>query len=231
MSDHDDFDRFVRRTMPSMLAFATWYCRDRQDACDAVQYAYVEAFQRWSTLEFPEAWMRATVRRRLIRQATTWWRRWRRGLPELEVTAPAASGTAEEAEALQVIRSVRLLPPRQRQIVVMRCFEGLPYEEIAAELGVSIGTVGAHLAKARERLTVLLGLGEARPVSGDPFITAARLTGVRSAGASGDPLVLALRAANAWLTRGFEEDSGTRERLRAAVHEAVRRTGDGQDPR
>src|SRR5262245_4686787 len=165
--------------MPSLLAYATWYCRDRQDASDALQEAYLAAFQRWSTLDSPEAWVRTAVRRRLVKNAVRWRRRWRRDLPELELPVAAASGVEEGAEAVQVVRTVRLLPPRQRQVVVMHCFEGMSYGEIAAELGITVGAVGAHLAKARERLTLLLGLAEGRATPGDPFVVAARLVGGR----------------------------------------------------
>jgi RNA polymerase sigma-70 factor (ECF subfamily) len=215
VNDHDDFERFVRRTSPSMLAFAIWYCRDRQQAEDAVQEAYLEAFGHWDSLEQPEAWMRTTVRRKLIREAERW-RLWRRRAATVVLPVPASSGVEEEAEALAVLRAVHRLPARQRQVVVMHCFEGMAYREIATTLRITVGAVGANLAKAREKLAIALGTTPARWTPGDPFVTA-------PAGLRTDPLAVALRATGAWLTRGFEDDSATVARLHEAVVAVVRR--------
>ena len=50
-------------------------------------------------------------------------------------------------------------PPRQRRIVVLRHFVGLPEAEVAAELGVSVGTVKSTasrgLATLRTALTTI----------------------------------------------------------------------------
>jgi len=210
VNDHDDFERFVRKTSPSMLAFAIWYCRDRQQAEDAVQEAYLEAFHRWSSLDTPDAWMRTTVRRKLIREAQRWRQRWRRDADALVLPVPATSGVEEEADALAVLRAVRRLPRRQRQVVVMHCFEGMPYRDIATELRISVGAVGANLTKARERLAILLGLAPSARAAGDPFAQVP---------ATADPLTAALRATATWLTRAFEDDTATLQRLQTAIRE------------
>jgi RNA polymerase sigma-70 factor (ECF subfamily) len=44
------------------------------------------------------------------------------------------------------------LPPKYREIVVLRETQGLSYEDIAATLGISKGTVESRLFRARERL-------------------------------------------------------------------------------
>ena len=48
------------------------------------------------------------------------------------------------------------LKPRYRQLVEMRYFQELSYEEIADELDIPLGTVKAQLFRAREFLFEIL---------------------------------------------------------------------------
>src|SRR5690606_30371921 len=49
------------------------------------------------------------------------------------------------------------LPPRERACVVLRHFDDLPVAVIAAELGISEGTVKKYLADGAARLRAVLG--------------------------------------------------------------------------
>jgi RNA polymerase sigma-70 factor (ECF subfamily) len=52
----------------------------------------------------------------------------------------------------QVQKAVGHLPPQQRIVVVLRYTEGLSYEEIAAAVGCSLGTVASRLNRAHKTL-------------------------------------------------------------------------------
>jgi RNA polymerase sigma factor (sigma-70 family) len=210
VADGADFDGFVRRSMPGLLARAILYGGHRQNAEDAVAEAYLEAFRHWSQLRSPAAWVDTTMRRKIARDRSRWWSRWRRS--ELDVPVPPRSAVEEEAAALAVLRSIGRLPPRQRQVVVMVCLEGLTYQEVAAELGISSGAVGSNLAKARATLATLLGLTELTR----PGVTAARDPLVRLRVAA-DPVAVSLQVAEAWLTAGFAADVSTLDRLRTRI--------------
>ncbi|GAA0525410.1 RNA polymerase sigma-70 factor [Chitinophaga japonensis] len=47
-----------------------------------------------------------------------------------------------------LLRGIELLPPRRRQVFRMSRFEGMSYERIAGELGISKGTVNEHMVQA-----------------------------------------------------------------------------------
>jgi RNA polymerase sigma factor (sigma-70 family) len=223
VNDYADFDAFLTRTWSRMLARAVMYGGHRQNAEDALQEAYLQAWRNWPHLHAPDAWLETTMRRRSTRNARRWWARWKR--VELEVPAPAAASVEEETRAVAVLRTVGLLPPRQRAVLVMVCLEGLTYQQVADELGITTGAVGANLAKAREKLAVLLGLTPEPHDPGDPLVAGARIPGARLYPGAADPLGAALRRTEEWLVRGFEADTAGRERLRATV----RRDTDGPD--
>jgi RNA polymerase sigma-70 factor (ECF subfamily) len=59
-----------------------------------------------------------------------------------------------------VRRALETLPTDFREVLVLRELEGLSYKEIAAIVGIPLGTVMSRLARARERLAGVLTAGE-----------------------------------------------------------------------
>lgn len=127
--------------------------RDRQEAEEAVQDAFVRLLGQWEKVagyDDPEAWVRkvafgyASNRRRKVRNGV-------RALGRLRpVDPPAPSG-----DAVDLRRALAALPRAQREAVVLQGL-GLGVEEIARELGVAAGTVKSRLSRARAALTPLL---------------------------------------------------------------------------
>ncbi len=59
-----------------------------------------------------------------------------------------------EAEELrrQFARVLATLPPRTREVFILTRRDGLPYDEVALKMGISIKTVGAHVAQGLSML-------------------------------------------------------------------------------
>ncbi|MBY0429551.1 MAG: RNA polymerase sigma factor, partial [Rhodospirillales bacterium] len=53
-------------------------------------------------------------------------------------------------------RAFDRLPEQEQQVVLMVGLEGMQYEDVAATLGVPMGTVKSRLSRARKRLRKLL---------------------------------------------------------------------------
>ena len=58
------------------------------------------------------------------------------------------------AQAIRVWAALAGLPPRQRAVVVLRYYESLSDDEIAAVLGISRGTVRSQASRALDKLRV-----------------------------------------------------------------------------
>jgi RNA polymerase sigma-70 factor, ECF subfamily len=63
---------------------------------------------------------------------------------------------AGEVERRRVRAAIQELPMESREIILLREFEELSYQEIASLLGCPQGTVMSRLARARSKLRALL---------------------------------------------------------------------------
>jgi len=134
---------------------------DRELAADLVQDTFEAAARAWGMLRRhaghrQRAWLLATLAHKDIsdfrRQEA-----FRRRQPDIHARyQPAAADTAAEAlNAIALARAREIIedmPPRQREIAVLRWQDHLPIAEIAARLGVAEGTVHAALHLARRKL-------------------------------------------------------------------------------
>jgi RNA polymerase sigma factor (sigma-70 family) len=119
---------------------------DRQLAEDLVAEAFTRAWMSWRKVRAHPA-PRAWVVRTAFNVNVSWWRRRRREVVLAPGDAPASADRFPEPDD-ELVAAVRALPTRQRQVVTLRVFYDLDTETTAALLGISPGTVGAHLHRA-----------------------------------------------------------------------------------
>jgi RNA polymerase sigma-70 factor (ECF subfamily) len=72
---------------------------------------------------------------------------------------PGDPGTGQ-LDLRDLERALQLLPPAQREVLLLVALEEMRYEEVAATLDIPLGTVMSRLSRAREQLRRLLS-GEA----------------------------------------------------------------------
>jgi RNA polymerase sigma-70 factor (ECF subfamily) len=144
-----------------------------EEARDLTQETFLRAFQ--SIAHFRgESDLRTWIYRIAINQARNRWRWWRRRRREATVSidAPEIGGGRLGLVATLKANTVRdpeqntLLSEREqalkkalsslkrvyREAVILRDIEGFAYEEIAATLEISVGTVKSRLARGRQEL-------------------------------------------------------------------------------
>jgi RNA polymerase sigma-70 factor, ECF subfamily len=154
--------------LDSLYAYAMVLTRNHAEAEDLVQETYVRAIPAMNRLR-PESntkgWMFKILRNAWLNQL-----RKRRTAPEI-VSNEAENGAAidvvepskdayhtfvSKMERERVRRAIEALPSKFREIILLREFEELSYDEIAALLDCPVGTVMSRLARARSRLRSLL---------------------------------------------------------------------------
>lgn len=147
----DDFDEFYRATSRRTLQYAHALTADPTMAQDLTQEAYVRAWQRWSRLrgyERPEAWVRLIV----SRLCTDGWRRlgrYRRIHARLRPPDPAPPPSID---TVLLTDALKRLPFAQRRALSLHYLLDLSVADVAAETGVSVGTVKSWLSRGRAAL-------------------------------------------------------------------------------
>jgi RNA polymerase sigma factor (sigma-70 family) len=136
---------------------------DRDLAADLVQDTFEAAAVAWAALrEHPSGRQRAWLLGTLAHKDISDLRRkaaFRRRQPEIHARYQAIPADTE-AQALNAIALARAgeiideMPPRQKEIALMRWRDRMRAAEIAAALGIAEGTVHAQLHGARRKLVV-----------------------------------------------------------------------------
>jgi len=143
---YDEHARAVYRLLLAILGSA-------EDAQDAMSEVFLKAArQDWRRVRNPRAYLLASARH----QAISMLRRRKRERP----VAPSdirffdAGNLDPEHVALahRVEAALRELPPEQREVVVLKVYEGLTFAEIAAITRARLNTVASRYRYAVERL-------------------------------------------------------------------------------
>jgi RNA polymerase sigma-70 factor (ECF subfamily) len=152
-----DFSALYRKHAPGVFRFALYLSGDRAEAEDITSETFVRA---WTS---PEAIRVATVRAYLFTIARNLFlqglRRKRRHVELDDDLLDPQPGPGARAEQKQEVRAVvaglQRLPEIDRAALVMRAFNGMPYEEIAQALGIPVPTAKVKVHRARLALSKL----------------------------------------------------------------------------
>ncbi|MGP4026260.1 RNA polymerase sigma factor [Actinomadura sp. 3N407] len=157
----EQFTVFFRQHYRGAVGMIILLDGSREEAEDATQRAFEDAYRNWATIRSPSAWVRVAARNHFIKARTR-----DRNLQQRAIELHQMMRLDEETDQDLMAQWVDLnwieqvlaeLPPGQRQIV--RCiFEGLSTKQIAELLGKNEPNVRSHLRHARNRLKDRLAL-------------------------------------------------------------------------
>jgi RNA polymerase sigma-70 factor (ECF subfamily) len=163
--DPQDLVRFEQLVLPHLDAafnLARWLLRSRADAEDVAQDAVLRSYRFFLSFHGGDA--RAWLLQ-IVRNTCYTWLEKNRPVEQMtafdeELHTPA--GISPESLAIasnnreRLTRALESLPPRQREVIVLRELEGCSYKEIATITSIPIGTVMSALSRARRQLQLAL---------------------------------------------------------------------------
>ena len=143
-----------------MVRLAVLLVDDPATAEDVVQEAFAGLHRHWSGLRDEAAavgYLRAAVvngSRSVLRRRRTA----RDYVPPHQVNARSAESLAMlSAEHQAVVDALSTLPPRQREVLVLRYYGGMSEAEIADATGISRGTVKSTASRALDAVARVMG--------------------------------------------------------------------------
>jgi RNA polymerase sigma-70 factor (ECF subfamily) len=152
------FEELVHRYQGALFNVAVRLLGRRDEATDATQNAFIKAYRHLGTFDATQrffSWIYRILRNEclnVIRGQRTW-----EPLSDDVVGAVAPSNELEDIERQRAIqRAVMSLSQEYREVIALRHFAGLSYEDIAATLGIPAKTVKSRLYSARQRLAASL---------------------------------------------------------------------------
>jgi RNA polymerase sigma-70 factor (sigma-E family) len=161
-SDEDAaFRDYVLTRSTALLRMAIMLTGNRADGEDLLQAALVKTYGSWGRIN-DRAALDAYVRRAMVNTHISWWRRRRVDeYPTDELPDQVVADHSRESDMAEVVRrALDRLPQRMRAAVMLRYFEDMTEPEIAATLGISLGTVKSTVSRAVARLRVDAELGQ-----------------------------------------------------------------------
>jgi RNA polymerase sigma-70 factor (ECF subfamily) len=172
--DEDVCNQFVRQNAGRMLSLARRFLRNEDDAADAVQDSFLQAFRALHRFEGASAlatWLHRIVVNTCLTKLRS---KSRRRTYSIDDLVPSFDDTGHHAEPesrwslsafetlvsaenqQQVRECIESLPEDYRTVLVLRDIEEVDTDQTAAILGINPGAVKTRLHRARQALRTLL---------------------------------------------------------------------------
>ncbi len=157
--DEEAFGVIVRRYAGAAQGAACLLLSSYDDALDASQEAFVRAWRHIRRFDagapfYP--WYATILRNVCVSKMRRSGRRRTAQLADSHADPSPDSDPVLLAERNErrdrIWRAIRELSPQHREVIVMSHFQGLSYKQMAAALGIPIGTVMSRLHNARQAL-------------------------------------------------------------------------------
>jgi RNA polymerase sigma-70 factor (ECF subfamily) len=153
--ERTDFHGLYEAHAPDVFRFAMYLTGREDEAGDITAEVFLRAWAGVGSIR------QATARSYLIAIARNLVRDGRkRKARETGIEREFASGGAtgeERVEFARTMKAVRALPEELREPLTMTALGGLSYEEVAAELGLTLAAVKIRIFRARQRLAAETG--------------------------------------------------------------------------
>jgi RNA polymerase sigma factor (sigma-70 family) len=164
-NDRKAQEELYKRYYPAMMSLCLRYVRERSDAVEVLNDAYLKVFKQLARYDAGKAvlytWMRSIV----INTALDSLRK-KKVIREREMRADVVEEPGIDNDAIsklsgdELLGLIRQLPVTTRLVFNLYSIDGFSHREIATMLGISEGTSRWHLSDARRQLRVIIHLME-----------------------------------------------------------------------
>lgn len=151
-ADTESFGELCRRYYPSLIAVADSILLDYHLAEDAAQEALTEACRKLAELRKPErfgAWVVAICRnvaRDMLRQR----------LKPVQAAQEQQEECPDDEQNSILAEAIEQLPQHLREVVFMRYYNEMSYEQMAGVLGASEQTIDGRLRRAKKKISAYM---------------------------------------------------------------------------
>jgi RNA polymerase sigma-70 factor (ECF subfamily) len=159
MSSRPSLEQLYAAWAPDVRRFAFWLTRDAAAADDITSETFVRAWTRFESIrtESVKGYLLAIARNLALAEM----RRRRRQRPlDDEHRDPGRDPAARAEQRVEmdvVLDAVTRLPQGEREALLLRVVEQLPYEEVARVLGISVVAAKVRVHRARAHLIARTG--------------------------------------------------------------------------
>jgi RNA polymerase sigma-70 factor (ECF subfamily) len=160
--DEAAFKRELVGLIPHLRAFARTLAGDPASADDLAQEALIKAWDARASYQMGtnmKAWTFMILRNQFYSEKRRSWRQTQLDQEAAERTL-VATENPEAPVALDELRlGLSMLPPEQREALILVGAGGFAYEEAADICGCAVGTVKSRVSRARRSLQAILEAG------------------------------------------------------------------------
>jgi RNA polymerase sigma-70 factor (ECF subfamily) len=156
----NEFTVRVSELIPRLRRYARALTGERTAADDLVQDTLERAWTKlhlWRTGSDLRAWLFTIMHNVHVNQVRSRAATATLPLDEDMPDTPARATQADMLEVRDIDSALRRLPVEQREVLLLIALEHMSYQETADTMGIPIGTVMSRLARARDRLRIMLG--------------------------------------------------------------------------
>lgn len=159
--DAESFTQLARRYYPAMVAIAHSILGDRNLAEDAAQLTFARAAVKLPQLKDSRkfaGWLAVICRNAAKDMAR------RKNIRRISEKLLEISNESNKNDSIEVVKvALSKVSASAREIIYLRFYDGLTYEQISAVLGISEQAINGRLRRAKKKMAKILrrqGFGE-----------------------------------------------------------------------
>ena len=156
------FKRELVQLIPHLRAFARTLCGDATAADDLAQDAMMKAWDARASFQMGtnmKAWTFMILRNQFYSEKRRSWRQSQLDQEAAERTLVAVDDPEAPVALDELRQGLAMLPPEQREALILVGAGGFAYEEAAEICGCAVGTVKSRVSRARRALHAILEQG------------------------------------------------------------------------